>query len=57
VVILAVPCLADNIPAKASTAAVAGYRISDAGPPVSSAAYPHGYDAAQLARAACEANT
>jgi hypothetical protein len=57
VVILAVACLADNIPAKTSTAAIAGYKLSQAGPPLSSSVIPSGMDKNRLARAACEAST
>lgn len=57
VVILAIPCLADNIPAPLSTAAVAGYRLSKNGPPVATVRPLGGFDKNRLALAACEANT
>lgn len=57
VVVMAIACLADNIPAKAGTAAIAGYRLGPTGPPVSSSVIPHGMDKNRLARAACEAST
>ena len=57
VVIMAIACLADNIPAKTSTAAIAGYRLSPTGPPVRSSVIPNDMDRNRLARAACEAST
>jgi hypothetical protein len=57
VVILAVPCLADNIPAKTSTAAVTGYRLSEASAPARTTTYPHGFKEDRLVLAACETNT
>src|ERR1700678_958047 len=57
VVVLAIACLADNIPAISSTAAVVGYHLSATGAPVITKDYPGGFDADRLARAACEAST
>jgi hypothetical protein len=57
VVIMAIACLADNIPAKTGAAAIAGYRLGPTGPPVSSSVIPKGMDRNRLARAACEAST
>lgn len=57
VTVLAVPCLADNIPAQSSAAAIAGYRLSRGAPPVPVSRYPAGFNKDRLARAACEAAT
>lgn len=57
VVIMAIPCLADNFPAKTNTAVIASYRVPSAGFPVRSSVIPKGIRLGQLARAACEAQT
>jgi len=57
VVILAVACLADNIPAFTSTAFIVGYVSSKTGPPTATTDIPNGLDKDRLARAACEAST
>jgi hypothetical protein len=57
VVIMAVPCLADNVPARVETSALSSYIVSTNKPPVRSPKIFRGFDATQLARAACEAHT
>lgn len=57
VVVLAVACLADNIPARANTAAIAGYRLSKTKSPALTAHHLSGFDKNRLARAACQATT
>jgi hypothetical protein len=57
VVVMAVACLADNIPAPTDTAATAGYQVPSTGPPTPSSVIPNGMNMNQLARAACEAST
>ncbi|MFJ7213514.1 hypothetical protein [Amycolatopsis sp. NPDC098790] len=59
VAVMAVPCLADNIPADTSTAAVDGYEFTTTsadGRPAK-VAPPAGVDRDRLARTACSANT
>lgn len=55
VVIMAVPCIADNFPADDGLGDLAAYHLA-AGAPPAPANVPPGLDAAQLARAACRAN-
>ena len=55
VTVMAIPCLAPNIPAQTSTAAFAGYQVSDGKPSIKGSAITQGANADQLARAACEA--
>lgn len=56
VVVMAIPCLSDNLPADPDTAAVAGYEIATHPDPVR-VRRPHpGYDPAILANAACQTN-
>ncbi len=57
VVIMAIPCLADNIPAKTSTAAIAGYDVPETGVPAMNTNIPSGLEKNRLARAACEVST
>jgi hypothetical protein len=57
VVIMAVPCLTDNIPADTRTAAFANYDVTSASTPQKVDVSPPGVDRARLARAACQANT
>lgn len=57
VVIMAIPCLAPNIPARTGTAAISGYRLSARKPPLATSNVPQGLDLNRLARAACEAAT
>jgi hypothetical protein len=57
VIIMAVPCLADNVPARTSTAALSAYTISPHARPARSASIPGGFNPTQMARAACEAHT
>ena len=57
VVIMAIPCLAVNIPANTDTAAIVTYQLSKARPPVISSDMPKGLDISRLARAACEASS
>jgi hypothetical protein len=56
VVILAIACLADNIPARTDKAAIADYNLST-GLPVMSGSGLHGFDSNRLARAACQASS
>jgi hypothetical protein len=55
VVIMAIPCIAPNIPAQTNTAAVSGYRLSGTNPPLATSDIPQGLDINHLALAACEA--
>lgn len=57
VVIMAIACLAVNIPARTSTAALAVYQLSKTRPPLLSTKFPKGLDMNRLARAACEAGS
>jgi hypothetical protein len=57
VVVMAVPCLADNIPARSSTAATASYQLAAGEPPTLMSEDLSGFDVDQLARAACQAST
>jgi hypothetical protein len=57
VVIMAIACLAVNIPARTSTAALAVYQLSKTRPPLLSTKFPEGLDMNRLARAACEAGS
>lgn len=57
VVVMAIPCISDNIPAEADTAAVATYDIASAVNPRLHEPGLTGYDPRTLARAACQANT
>ncbi|MEQ0558437.1 hypothetical protein ABJI51_05100 [Amycolatopsis sp. NEAU-NG30] len=57
VVVMAIPCIADNLPADVTTAAVATYDIASAERPVRQPKPVTGYDPVQLSRAACQANT
>jgi hypothetical protein len=57
VVVMAIPCLSDNIPAATHTAALAAYAIGSAAEPVKANSIPAGLDPQRLARAACQANT
>ena len=57
VVIMAIPCLAPNIPALTNTAAISGYQLSSTNFPIKTSDIPQGADYNQLARAACEAAT
>lgn len=57
VVIMAIPCLAPNIPARTNTAAISGYQLSSTHFPIKTSDIPQGADYNQLARAACEAAT
>lgn len=57
VVIMAVACLAVNIPARTSTAALAVYQLSKTRPPLIRTNFPKGLNESRLARAACEAGS
>jgi hypothetical protein len=57
VVIMAIACLAVNIPARTGTAAMAVYQLSKMHPPLFSTKFPEGLDMNRLARAACEAGS
>lgn len=57
VVVMAIPCLSDNFPAKPSTAAIAAYDIGSAAEPIEVSPVPTGFDPTRLANAACQANT
>jgi hypothetical protein len=57
VVIMAIPCLAINIPALISTADVAVYQLFKTAPPIMSTALPKGLDMNRLALAACETSS
>jgi len=57
VVVMAIPCTADNLPAAVSTAATATYDIASGENPKRQVRSTTGYDADRLARAACQANT
>jgi hypothetical protein len=54
VVVMAIPCLADNIPAATSTAALAAYAISSTAEPVRVDRIPSGLHTSRIARAACQ---
>ncbi|MGX7825954.1 hypothetical protein ACTG9Q_12750 [Actinokineospora sp. 24-640] len=56
VVVMAIPCITDNIPADIGLAAVAEYDIGSRPQPRRTPAIPAGYDAERLARAACQTN-
>lgn len=56
VVVMAIPCLADNVPAKTNTAAIAAYDIGSASEPSQVNQVPTGFDRQRLANAACQAN-
>lgn len=56
VVVMAIPCVADNIPAAAPTADVETYLIAPHRIPHRVRAIRAGYDPARLAHAACQAN-
>jgi len=57
VVIMAIACLAANIPARSQTAAISGYDLATAGAPVVTPEIPTGLKKDRLARAACEVST
>jgi hypothetical protein len=57
VLVMAVPCLADNIPARSSLAATASYQLAVGAPPTPLADGLSGFDVDQLARAACQASS
>jgi len=57
VVVMAIPCISDNLPAPVSTAATATYDIASGVNPKRQTRSMTGYDAERLARAACQANT
>ena len=56
VVVMAIPCLTDNIPADVDTAAITAYDVGSGSAPVPSDTDPRGFDERQLARAACQTN-
>ncbi|MGW0422782.1 hypothetical protein [Streptomyces sp. NPDC003015] len=56
VVVMAIPCIADNLPADVNTAAVATFDIASGKNPVRQSENTTGYDMQTLARAACQAN-
>lgn len=57
VVVMAIPCLSDNLPADVSNAAVATFDIASGKNPVRQPTNAKGYKAESLARTACQANT
>ncbi|WP_143760742.1 hypothetical protein [Actinosynnema mirum] len=57
VTVMAIPCLADNIPASTDLAAYKGYVVTRDSVPVPAPAHPDDFDKEQLARIACSANT
>ncbi|MFJ4784599.1 hypothetical protein [Streptomyces sp. NPDC088794] len=57
VVVMAIPCISDNLPAKISTAAVRTFDIAGGKNPIQQSKPLRGYNAQTLARAACQANT
>jgi hypothetical protein len=56
VVVMAIPCISDNLPARIDTAVTATYDIARGPNPIRQDEEPSGYEALQLARAACQAN-
>ncbi|MET9023926.1 hypothetical protein ABZV93_28520 [Actinopolymorpha sp. NPDC004070] len=57
VVVMAIPCIADNLPAETKVAAVATYDIASGKDPLLQPHNLRGYDVKLLAHAACQANT
>jgi hypothetical protein len=57
VVVLAIPCLADNIPARTPMAALAAYDINSTAQPQPVSRIPPGLETDRLARTACQASS